>query len=105
LAQQHREIIIRVPVIPGFNDDDANLAATGRFAAALDGVARIDILPHHEAARGKLARLAGGYELLEVEPPRGTGYVHMPYPPTTAEQMDRIAKRLEDFGLEVKIGG
>ena len=92
LAGLQKEIIIRIPVIPGFNDDGGNVAVAGRFVARLDGVARVDLLPHHEAARGKLARLAGGYELLEVEPP-------------AVEQMNLIAGKLEHFGLEVKIGG
>lgn len=92
LAQLEGEIIIRVPVIPGFNDDGENTAATGRFVASLGGVARIDILPYNEAARGKLARLAAGDEPLQVEAP-------------TAEQISRIAGDLEAFGFEVKIGG
>ena len=92
LAELNEQIIIRVPVIPGINDDDANLAATGEFVALLDGVTRLDILPHHEAARGKLARLGRGDELVEAEPP-------------AAEQMHRIAGKLERLGLEVKIGG
>ena len=92
LARLGKQIIIRVPVIPGMNDDRANMAATGEFVASLGGVARIDILPHHEAARGKLARLTGKYELAEAGPP-------------AAEQMHVIAGDLEHFGLEVKIGG
>ena len=92
LAELNERIIVRVPVIPGINDDDANLAATGEFVARLDGVARVDILPHHEAARGKLARLGRADELVEAEPP-------------AAEQMHRIAEKLERFGLDVKIGG
>jgi len=92
LAELNERIIVRVPVIPGINDDDANLAATGEFVALLDGVARIDILPHHEAARGKLARLGRRDELVEAEPP-------------APEQMHQIAGKLERFGLEVKIGG
>lgn len=92
LSQLGKEITVRVPVIPGCNDDDTNMAATGEFVARLDSVTRIDVLPHHEAARGKLARLAGKYDLLEAEPP-------------TSEQISRLAGKLEHFGFDVKIGG
>jgi pyruvate formate lyase activating enzyme len=92
LSQLGKEITVRIPVIPGSNDDDANMTATGEFVARLDSVARIDVLPHHEAARGKLARLVGGYELLDAEPPSG-------------EQISRLAGRLERLGFKVKIGG
>jgi pyruvate formate lyase activating enzyme len=92
LARTDKQMIIRVPVIPGLNDDQANLAATGEFAASLGNVARIDVLPHHEAARGKLARLAERHQLWEAEPPG-------------SQQITRIAGELQGFGLEVKIGG
>lgn len=97
LDRLNKQIIIRVPVIPGANDDPANLAATAEFVGRLPSVGRIDILPHHEAARGKLARLAGRYELLETQPPATI--------PATSGQMDLIAESLAHFGLEVKIGG
>jgi pyruvate formate lyase activating enzyme len=135
LAQRRRQIIIRVPVIPGVNDDDANVAATGEFVASLGGVTRVDLLPHHEAARAKLARLAGQFELRDAQPPGGRdrqaghrpgtapqdwwGVCADPIPRhqsspkrsfgrvgrTTGDQIKRIAGRLAGFGLKVKIGG
>jgi len=92
LAQREKEIIIRIPLVPGVNDDDENIAATGEFVSSLGGVTRIDVLPHNEAARGKLGRLTQGHELLQVEPP-------------AAERIQAIVQQLEQSGFTVKIGG
>jgi len=92
LARMEREIIIRMPVIPGVNDDDENIMAAGEFVASLGVVARIDLLPHHAAARGKLARLMERYELLQVDPPAN-------------ERISTIKRQLETYGHTVKTGG
>ncbi len=92
LAELKKNIIIRIPVIPGANDSHENITATGEFVSSLGVVARVDILAHNKAARTKTARLAERPELLPVEPP-------------SAEDMQRIAKKLEGFGLSVEIGG
>jgi len=92
LARLGKEIVIRMPIIPGVNDDEENIARSGKFVASLDRVRRIDILPYNRAVRAKLARLTRGYELLEVQPPRD-------------DQLEQIARRLAEFGCTVKVGG
>ncbi len=92
LARLRKEIIIRVPVIPGVNDDDRNVARTGEFVASLDGPRRIDILPYNTLARGKRGRLAQAGDPFEAEPP-------------SDERMRALARRLEAFGLTVRTGG
>jgi len=92
LARSGNEIIIRLPVIPGVNDDQENIAAVEGFLATLDGVLRIDLLPHHQSAHSKLARLAKGHRLLQLDPP-------------TTEQVEAIAERLRKRGFRVTIGG
>lgn len=92
LSEAGKEIVIRVPVIPGFNDEKANIEATGEFAASLQSVSRIDILPFNRGGKEKSARFAVGYEPMQVEPP-------------DEEEMSSIAKILSGYGFEVKIGG
>jgi len=92
LAQTHSELAVRIPVIPGVNDDDASIISIRDFLTSTDGVARVDLLPHHAMARGKLDRLAGKYELLETEPP-------------SPEAMNRVAELLGGHGFDVRIGG
>ena len=92
LASAGRDIVIRVPIVPGFNDDEENLEATGRFVASLDAVNRIDLLPYNRGGRDKAARLTDGPELLEATPP-------------DHQRLSEVARRLRDFGFVVGIGG
>ena len=92
LSETGKEIIIRIPVIPGFNDDQANIEATGKFAALLPSVSGIDILPYNRGGKEKSARLTAGVELMQTQTPNG-------------EKMNSIAEILNNYGFEVKIGG
>ena len=92
LASANRTIIVRLPIVPGVNDDDENLEATGRFAALLGVVRRLDLLPYNRGGRDKSARLTGELELLEVAPPGD-------------ERLTAMAERLRSFGITVGIGG
>ncbi len=92
LSEAGKEIIIRIPVIPGFNDEKANIEATGKFTASLPGVIRVDILPFNRGGKEKSARLTAQSKHLQVETPN-------------EEQMNSIAKNLSKYGFEVKIGG
>jgi len=61
LAASGADIELRVALVPGFNADDASIAAMLAFAAALPNpgsvTRRIDFLPYHELALGKYAML------------------------------------------------
>ncbi len=92
LSEAGNEIIIRIPVIPGFNDDQANIEATGKFAASLPCLSGIDILPYNRGGMEKSSRLSADTRLMRAETP-------------DEEKMNSIAKSLDNFGLEVKIGG
>jgi len=94
LAAAGIRLALRLPLVPGINDDPENLAATGRFAAGLPGVCALHLLPYHSAARGKY-RLWGRTEPLAASPPQ---------PPDT-EGLLAAADRLRHFGLNVVIGG
>jgi len=92
LSQRRHNIFLRVPLIPGINDDDENIRQIGAFAAALPHLNRVDILPYHHAAVEKYKRLNKVYELPETRPP-------------SDKRMAEIVQILRGFGLEVKIGG
>jgi pyruvate formate lyase activating enzyme len=92
LARAARGVIIRVPIIPGFNDDRANLDRTARFVQGLKTVRRIDILPYNRGGLEKTGRLTGAIELMQAQTPSdGT--------------INAIAEFLRRYGFEVKIGG
>jgi pyruvate formate lyase activating enzyme len=86
------KVIIRVPIIPGFNDDQANIAATARFVQGLQTVRRVDILPYNRGGLEKAVRLTGEADLMETHSPDG-------------DTMTAIAGMLRDYGFEVKTGG
>jgi len=91
LAEAGAPMRIRVPIVPGMNDDAANLEATGRLLADLPTVAKIDVLAYNAGGRAKASRL--GRE-------RGT-----PWQVPTPEHMAECADRLRAVGLNVHIGG
>lgn len=92
LAVLGKQIVVRMPIIPGLNDDGANADATGSFVASLPGVTRIDILPYNEGRSAKLSRLLSDEEALRLRPPE-------------EEAVNAIARILAGYGLEVTIGG
>jgi len=47
--------IIRVPLVPGVTDTDANLRAMARLVRALPRTPRVELLPYNRAAGGKYA--------------------------------------------------
>lgn len=92
LSRRGHHIILRVPIIPGINDDLENIRQIGAFAAALPRLNRVDILPYHRAGAEKYHRLNKVYGLPETHPP-------------SDQSLAEIAHILEELGLSVKIGG
>lgn len=92
LAGAGRSLVIRLPLIPGLNDTDANLNATAAFALSLPGVSRIDLLPYHRLGEPKYHRLGRSYAL--------EGRASLP-----AEELENARKTLERSRIQVTIGG
>jgi pyruvate formate lyase activating enzyme len=92
LSESGARIFLRVPVVPGINDDPANLDEIGRLAASLPGVERVDLLPYHQAAAVKYANLGVEYRLDDIQPP-------------SPDAMQALAARLGRCGVSVHIGG
>lgn len=61
------QLIIRVPVIPGFNDTPQEILDIARFAEGLPGVKEIHLLPYHNFGEGKYEGLNRPYMLKGVE--------------------------------------
>jgi len=56
IAELGKDMIIRMPVIPGMNDDQKNIADTGEFVQKLYEVndrVRFELLPYHDFGRDK----------------------------------------------------
>ena len=57
------ELIIRVPVIPGFNDTEEEIAAIAAYAESLPRVEQIHLLPYHKYGEGKYEGLGRPYPM------------------------------------------
>lgn len=92
IASIANELIIRVPVIPGFNDSETEIRAIAKFAASLPGVRRLHLLPYHRLGQDKYGALGRPYLMGEVLPP-------------APERMRRLLEVAEESGLLCQIGG
>ncbi len=87
------ELVIRVPVIPGFNDTKKEIEDIADFACKLPGVKKMHLLPYHRLGQDKYAGLGRKYELDGVLPPAG-------------KHMEMLKKAAEDkAGIICQIGG
>lgn len=91
LAKMTRNIRIRIPIIPKFNDSEEELRKIAEFMT-LNDLQEVDLLPYHVYAEGKYKMLGRKYELAGAQPP-------------TEEQMESFRALFESYGLKVTIGG
>jgi pyruvate formate lyase activating enzyme len=69
LSELGHQVIIRIPIIPGINDDEENLGQTAKFLTSLPNVPPVELLSYHNIAEGKYAGLGMEYPLPEINPP------------------------------------
>jgi len=89
LAELGQNLLVRIPIIPGINDDEENLRQTGIFLASLSHRPSVELLPYHNIATAKYAGLGREYGLDEIHPP-------------TEEKMQAHIATLKEYGLQVK---
>lgn len=89
-------IWLRLPVIPGVNDDETTVAKVAELAARTPSVRRVSLLPYHRTANGKRDRLGrpvdGPLDLADTPSP-------------TPERMAALAALFAPTGIETTIGG
>lgn len=92
IAENANELIIRVPVIPGFNDSTEEIKDIAEFAKSLRGVRRLHLLPYHNFGADKYKGLDRVYEMQDIKPPK-------------KEHMDALLAIVNETGLDGQIGG
>lgn len=92
LSEADARIVVRIPIVPGFNDDQGNIHKTAEFLGSLTSIDGIDILPYNGGGKEKVARLGSEFRPLETEVP-------------SVEWMHAIADIFRGYGFKVKIGG
>jgi pyruvate formate lyase activating enzyme len=91
LARSGAEVVVRIPLIPGVNDDGDNLRRMSEFLRSYPALRRISLLPYHRLGRDKRRRL------VRARPGRD-----FPVPKPAA--VERVRARLASDGFEVTIG-
>lgn len=88
LSKEGSRIHVRIPLIPGINDDEENLRAVGEFLAGLPAPPPVTLLPYHNIAAGKYAGLGQEYGLPDIHPP-------------TLDRVKEVAVFLREYGLVI----
>jgi pyruvate formate lyase activating enzyme len=94
LLKSGKDIMIRFPVIPGFNDDNYHLERLRAFIVSTktDAIKKINLLPYHRIGSSKYKRFNIPYRMDGAEPP-------------SSEKMKIIKEFFMETGVKVKIGG
>jgi pyruvate formate lyase activating enzyme len=126
LGAVHQNIWIRMPLVPGFNDDAEQIEAVARFAASVPGVRQVNLLPYHATAAhkwiglGKIQRSAtcqpvgargktGSSDMADGILP-GNSSNDSDLPPFFAQApegqaIQRAKEKFQALGLNIRIGG
>jgi pyruvate formate lyase activating enzyme len=54
LARTEVDVIVRIPVVPGVNDGEANLTETAAFLTGFPRLRGVELLPYHDLGLGKV---------------------------------------------------
>jgi pyruvate formate lyase activating enzyme len=94
LLESGKDIMVRIPVIPGFNDDTDHLERLKHFinSTKTGSLKRINLLPFHKTGSSKYKKFNFPYLMEGTEPPDN-------------EKMQKIKELFMETGIEVKIGG
>lgn len=94
LLESGKDIMLRVPVIPGYNDDPDHLERLRQFLSETknSSLKKISLLPYHKIGSSKYKRFNMPYSMGQVEPP-------------SKERMNELMEFFSDTGVKVKIGG
>jgi len=82
---------IRIPLVPGINDDDRFIDAAGALLSGLGRIRGVKVLPYNPLARSKHAAVGKEDAMPQVAPP-------------SDEELRRVAGRLRSFGLNALSG-
>jgi pyruvate formate lyase activating enzyme len=91
LAGINKPIIIRVPIVPGYNDSRQGIRRMAEFFSKLKSIERVDLLPYHKYGTVKYGQLGRIYQL-NIQPP-------------DIEYMNSLKSLFERSGLKTQVGG
>ncbi len=89
-SSRKTRLVVRIPIVPGFNDSTENLQSTARFLTELR-LTEVNLLPFHRIAESKYAQL-------------GLEYAHADTRPPTGAEMAAHRQIFNDTGLDCYVG-
>ncbi|MEX0986148.1 MAG: glycyl-radical enzyme activating protein [Bacteroidales bacterium] len=93
LLKLGNRVVFRIPVIPGINDTDEELAAFKKFLTLRRKMfMEVNLLPYHRTGSGKYRRMDLEYEGEGIEEPSAT-------------KMNHLKTAFENCGINVSVGG
>ena len=92
LAKDAKRLIIRVPVIPEFNDTPEEIKDIARFTKSLLTVNELHLLPYHRLGSDKYTALGRDYTLKDLALP-------------SKDKMQKLLEVVKAEGLTCQIGG
>ena len=93
LRATNKPVIVRAPLVPGYNDSPEELAALGRLLRESPNVERVDLMPYHEYGVSKYEEIGLAYPL--------TGKVE----PYSQDQVRQLLEFFRTYHPNVQIGG
>ncbi|MGD0756349.1 MAG: glycyl-radical enzyme activating protein [Bacteroidales bacterium] len=94
LLESGKDIMVRIPVIPGFNDDPDHLERLRSFLKTTKNgsLKKICLLPFHKTGASKYKKFNIPYKMGDTEPP-------------DKEKIQKMKEFFLETGVKVKIGG
>jgi pyruvate formate lyase activating enzyme len=76
--ERHIPVLLRIPVIPGYNDSSENIRATSRFVAhELDPSMQVHLIPYHRLGVSKTEQLEMPCVQTSIAPPDEEDVLHL----------------------------
>lgn len=90
ISNLNKNIVIRISIIPGFNDSAENIEKTAKFVKNLKNIIKLELLPYHQLGVVKYERTGKKYLLQDIDSPRN-------------EDLIKIKNIIEGYNLECDI--
>lgn len=92
LDENHKNICVRIPVVPGTTDTKHNISETINFISTLENISEINLLPYHKAGEGKYLRFNKKNKLPGINSPENN-------------YMEKVLDQFNILPHKIKIGG
>ena len=94
VLESGKDVFVRIPVIPGFNDDQVSLNKMIQFISEnkRESMKRISLLPYHKIGKAKYEKFNIQYRMDNIEPP-------------SRQKMNELKEYFSETGILTRIGG